>query len=271
MATDRIIGTERHFVKRAAAQAGAALNLVLGGRSHDSIGILLYHSIAAEVPEVSPSLYNVPPARFRAQLQGLLDLGYRFWPLDRALRQHASGQPFPPKTVVLTFDDGYETVFTNAWPVLRDMNIPGTVFLATAFLDSGDPFPFDKWAVKHRRDVPRAAFRPMTTAQCEELHASGLIELAAHTHTHQDFRDRAHEFQRDLEHCVRYLRKRFALDEVSFSFPYGKPSLGYVDRELVRAAKIVGVRCGLTTEDVVVDRLDDPFSWGPLQCVCVRH
>ena len=260
--TDRIIGTRRHLVKRAAAQAGAGLNRVLGSRSQDSIGILLYHGIAEEVPGVPRPLYNVRPARFRAQLVGLLELGYVFWPLARALRQHAAAEPFPPKTIVLTFDDGFESVFTNAWPILRELNISSTVFLATAFLDSSDPFPFDDWGVRHHHDVPRTALRPMTTEQCAELQASGLVELAAHTHTHQDFRGRAAEFQQDLVRCVRCLRERFALDGVAFSFPYGKPSLGYVDRELVGAAKRAGVTCGLTTEDVVVDRMTDPFGWG---------
>ena len=259
---DRIIGTQRHVVKRAAAQAGAGLHRVLGSRSRDALGILLYHGLAEEVPGVPSPLYNVRPARFRAQLEGLLERGYRFWPLARALRQHAAAQPCPPKTIVLTFDDGYETVFTNGWPILRALNIPATVFLATAFLDRDGPFPFDNWAVRHQHDVPRAAFRPMTTAQCAELHASGLVELAAHTHTHQDFRARPADFQQDLEQCVRYLQERFALAEVAFSFPYGKPALGYVDSELVRAAKLVGVTCGLTTEDVVVDRSADRFGWG---------
>jgi peptidoglycan/xylan/chitin deacetylase (PgdA/CDA1 family) len=256
------MGTNRHFVKRAAAQAGAGLNRVLGSRSEDSIGILLYHGVAEEVSTAPRPLYNVRPLRFRAQLEGLIELGYGFWPLARALHQHAADKPFPPKTIVLTFDDGYETVFTHAWPILRELNIPATVFLATAFLDSDDPFPFDEWGVQHQQDVPRPVFRPMTTEQCRELHGSKLIELGAHTHTHQDFRTRAGEFEKDLKECVECLQQRFALDQISFSFPYGKPSLGYANRELVGAARQVGVTCGLTTEDVVVDRQDDPFSWG---------
>jgi peptidoglycan/xylan/chitin deacetylase (PgdA/CDA1 family) len=262
LVNNRIMGGNRHFVKRAAAQAGAGLNHVLGSRIDDSLGILLYHRIAEEVPTAPRPLYNVRPLRFRAQLEGLLELGYGFWPLTRALQQHAAGKPFPPNTIVLTFDDGYESVFTQAWPILRELNIPATVFLATAFLDSDDPFPFDKWGLQHRHNVPRASFQPMTTEQCRELHASRLIELGAHTHTHQDFRARAKEFQQDLEECIRCLRRRFALDQISFSFPYGKPSFGYVNRELVGAAKRVGVTCGLTTEDVVVGRQADPFGWG---------
>jgi peptidoglycan/xylan/chitin deacetylase (PgdA/CDA1 family) len=214
------------------------------------------------MPAIPGGAYNVSPARFRAQLTGLLDRGHQFWPLARALEHHAAGQPFPPKTVVLTFDDGYAGVFTHAWPVLRDLEVPATIFLATAFLDSDAPFPFDDWGVTHRARLPADAFRPLTTAQCHELAASGLIELGAHTHTHQDFRDRADAFRQDLQTCVDLLRHKFGLAEVAFAFPFGKPSHGYARRDLVDAARQVGVTCGLTTEDVVVAPGTDPFAWG---------
>jgi glycosyltransferase involved in cell wall biosynthesis/peptidoglycan/xylan/chitin deacetylase (PgdA/CDA1 family) len=258
----RVARAARRLVKHAAAGASAGLHRALGSRAGDSLGILLYHSIAEEVPGVPLAPYNVPPARFRAQLQGLRERGYQFWPLGRALEQHAAGRPFLPKTVVLTFDDGYASVFTQAWPVLRALNIPATVFLATAFLDRDQPFPFDDWGVTHQDRVPGEALRPMTTAQCRELARSGLIELGAHTHTHQDFRHRADDFDLDLRTCVDLLRRRFDLDDIAFAFPYGKPSLGYADRDLVEAARRVGVTCGLTTEDVVVPPHADPFAWG---------
>ncbi len=43
----------------------------------------------------------------------------------------------------VTFDDGFETVYRHAWPVLQELRIPATVFLNTAYLDSPEPFPFD--------------------------------------------------------------------------------------------------------------------------------
>jgi peptidoglycan/xylan/chitin deacetylase (PgdA/CDA1 family) len=252
----------RHLLKHVAARASSGLSRTLGSRAGRSFGILLYHRIVEQVPGVSSPPFNVPPSRFRAQLEGLLDRGYRFWPLARAIRQHAAAEPFPPKTVVLTFDDGYENVCTKAWPILRELNVPATVFLATAFLGGDDPFPFDDWALRHRRHMPGEAFRPMTVEQCRELRRSGLIELAAHTHTHRDFRNQPEALRRDLQTCVDYLRRVLDLDQIAFAFPYGKPSLGYASRDLVDAARVAGVTCALTTEDILVDPLADPFTWG---------
>ncbi len=147
--------------------------------------------------------WNVTPARFRAQIQGLLARGYRPWPLRKVLAYHDAGQSIPPQTFVVTFDDGYENVYQQAFPVLREHDVPATVFLATAYLDSHGPFPFDDWPCAGAPGVPAETWRPLTTAQCEEMLASGLVELGSHTHVHADFRNRPEDFRRDLAALAR--------------------------------------------------------------------
>ena len=164
--------------------------------------------------------------------------------------------------MVVTLDDGFESVYTNACPVLRELNVPATVFLNTAYLGSPEPFPFDPWAIANQRQAPLDSFRALSVDQCHELIDGELIELGAHTHTHQDFRNRTDAFRSDLETNVEFLQREFCLNDVTFAFPFGKPCLGYVNPELVEAARQVGVCCALTTEDKLVDPTADPFTWG---------
>ena len=105
-------------------------------------GILMYHRIAPEVAGKSPLTWNVTPDRFRRQLADLLRLGFRPWPLQDLLDALADRRPFPPRTFAVTFDDGYASIHDYAWPILRELQIPATVFLATQYLDQ-DWFPFD--------------------------------------------------------------------------------------------------------------------------------
>src|SRR5262249_27032054 len=149
--------------------------------------------------------------RLRQQLRGLLECGYRPWSLRRALEQSGSGLPFPATAFVVTFDDGYEGVYHHAWPILRELEIPWTVFIATAYLDSAGPFPFDDWAEAGSTRVPAGSWRPLRRAQCREMLTDELVELGAHTHTHRDFRGRCEEFEADLNHCVAELREDFGL------------------------------------------------------------
>src|SRR5262249_14325564 len=104
------------------------------------MGILMYHRVAP-LPDgkgVRAPTWNVTPSRLREQLSGLLDRGYRPWPLRQALAHSRQGLPLPSTAFVVTFDDGYESVYRHAWPILRALRIPATVFLATAYLDSAE-------------------------------------------------------------------------------------------------------------------------------------
>jgi peptidoglycan/xylan/chitin deacetylase (PgdA/CDA1 family) len=252
----------RDLGKRLAGRASVGLSSLLGSRAGASLGILVYHRVAAAVPGVPRPALNVTPARFRGQLAGLRARGFQFWPLLRVLEHRARGVPIPPRTVVVTFDDGFASVCTGAWPVLQELHVPATVFVNTAYLDSGEPFPFDDWGKAQRQRVPAEAYRPLSTAQAREMARSGLVELGAHTHTHADFRGRPEEFRQDLQTCVEVLRQRFGLAEVTFAFPFGRRSLGYVSDALLEAARQTGVLCALTTEAVLVEPGSDPFGWG---------
>ncbi|MBI3466081.1 MAG: polysaccharide deacetylase family protein [Planctomycetes bacterium] len=258
----RLRKTVNDLGMRAAGNIAAGLHALLGSRANNRIGILTYHRIAPHVRGAPPPLHNVTPERFREQIGGLLRRDFNVWPLRRILHDTAVGRELPPRTIAITFDDGFETVFTRAWPILRELQAPATVFVNTAYLDSTGPFPFDAWGVDWQGRVPPETYRPLTSAQCRELQAGGLMDLGAHTHTHADFRDRPEQFREDLQLSVDVLRARFGLDEVPFAFPFGSPALGFSGGALAQAARDTGVVCGLTTEGVLIDPRSDPLHWG---------
>jgi peptidoglycan/xylan/chitin deacetylase (PgdA/CDA1 family) len=158
---------------------------------------------------------------------------------------------------VVTFDDGYENNYLSALPVLEELQVPATVFLATAFLDHHGPFPFDDWSAAGSKRVPDISWRPLTTEECRLMTASGLVELGAHTHTHQRFAGRCQDFARDLETSVAVLRDRFDILQPTFAFPFGLNS-----PEMIDAAKKAGVRCALTTQPERSHLHTDAFGWG---------
>jgi peptidoglycan/xylan/chitin deacetylase (PgdA/CDA1 family) len=224
----------------------------------------MYHRVVPPPPGLAEPTYNVPPDRFDIQLQGLLRRGFEPWPLRKMLEFHGAGKPIPQKAFAVTFDDGFDNVYQCAWPILERLGVPATVFLATAFLDSRDPFPMDDWELAGSERVPPVSWRPLTTAHCRQMQAGGLIELAAHTHTHQDFRGRPKVFAEDLRRCLAELRLQFGIESATFAFPYGETELGFAGPELAAAAKEVGVLCALTADSALVRPRDDCFDWGRL-------
>ena len=95
--------------------------------------ILLYHHVAEDTP---PST-TISPADFEAHLSYLRDNGFTVVGLDRAIESLRSNQALPEKSVVITFDDGYSSIYSEAFPLLQSYGYPFTLFLSTGPIDSG--------------------------------------------------------------------------------------------------------------------------------------
>ncbi|MEX0701757.1 MAG: polysaccharide deacetylase family protein [Planctomycetales bacterium] len=249
--------------KRAlAARAAVVCRAVRRGPARGTFGILMYHRVTEAVPDAPFPTWNVTPRRFRAQLRGLLGRGYRPRHLREVLADCAAGRPIAPRTFVVTFDDGYENNYTEAYPVLRELGVPATIFLATAYLDGRTPFPNDDWEAAGTAKAPLDSWRPLATWQCKEMLAGGLIDLGTHTHTHADFREQSERLYRELRFSLDVLRQKFGLEDATFAFPYGTKRLGFSGPPLSDVARDAGVLCALTTEADPVHPADDPFDWG---------
>lgn len=111
------------------------VNARLTGESVASI--LMYHSIPAphEVPWMDPR--NCLSAEgFEAQMQFLAN-HRQVVSIDALVQQLNAGEAICPGTVAITFDDGYLNNLRVAAPILAKYNLPATLYLATAYVDSG--------------------------------------------------------------------------------------------------------------------------------------
>ena len=216
---------------------------VRSGRTAEGTGILMYHRIAPRTDGVPDPTWNVTSEQFREQLSGLLARGFRPISLSEVLRYVQQGRSLPRRSFAVTFDDGYGNFCTHARPILQELSVPATVFVATAYLDTRCPFPFDDWVAAGSSRVPATAWMPMSTEQCVELRDDALVEVGTHTHTHAYFRRRADAFYLDLQTSMEAMRRLMGLERVALAFPFG-----FVERQLVVAAHRAGVSCALTIQ-----------------------
>ncbi|WP_028112655.1 polysaccharide deacetylase family protein [Ferrimonas kyonanensis] len=90
--------------------------------------ILQYHHVS----EDTPASTSVTPAQFAEQMAYLADNDFNVVPLNDVIDAVRQRQALPPKTVAITFDDGYQNVADNAHPILRRHQFPYTLFVSIA-------------------------------------------------------------------------------------------------------------------------------------------
>ncbi|MFH1038924.1 MAG: polysaccharide deacetylase family protein [PVC group bacterium] len=122
-------------MKRVLAKAGfysGFFRLWLRSRRPGAFPILMYHHVTGGE---EPFLPHVPVRVFARQM-AYLKKNYRVRELDRLVGMVKSGEKIPARSLALTFDDEYEDVYRNAFPLLKAYRLPATIFITTGFVDT---------------------------------------------------------------------------------------------------------------------------------------
>lgn len=140
------------------------------------VPILMYHYVSEPPPgaDVYRQDLSVAPDRFESHLRYLVQNSYRVITLDDLLYALTQGRPLPPKPVILTFDDGYEDNYQNAFRLLQEYGLVGHFFIITDFVNAG-----------------RAGY--MTWPQIEEMAAAGQ-RFGSHSRDHPNLRGKSVDY-----------------------------------------------------------------------------
>ena len=129
-------------IKRSVLGASSRLGLLSGVRDsawrQRRLLILCYHSISIDDEHEWSGTYSMSPALLEARLRMLRDGRYNVLPLDEAMRRLYEGT-LPPRSVVLTFDDGMFDFYARARSLLQQFGFPATVYLTTYYSEYSKP------------------------------------------------------------------------------------------------------------------------------------
>jgi peptidoglycan/xylan/chitin deacetylase (PgdA/CDA1 family) len=190
--------------KRAVASAWGRFAVPRGGLSL----ILNYHSVRPA------HAYATTPADFRAQLSYLKN-NFSVISLSEFHALRSRGIPLPAKSAVITFDDGFQDNYQYAYPVLRELGFPATIFLATGFING-------------EVDITRGwqdycGLDPLKWSQILEMSQSG-IGFGAHTHTHPILTAiTLDEAEAEIVRSKTAIAGRLGSPPQHFAFPQGQP------------------------------------------------
>ncbi|WP_051663183.1 polysaccharide deacetylase family protein [Alicyclobacillus macrosporangiidus] len=194
------------------APAGATAAHAASPNPNLSVPILEYH----EANYVPGNVATLKPGQLEAELQWLHDHGFHtvnFGQLYAALYQ---GYRLPSRPVLLTFDDGYESVYLKVFPLLKRYHFQATVFAVSGFTHD-----------QPNRDKP---FPTMTVSELQELQASGLVDVENHTATHADLSKLSvDEQRREIDGAAAFLENVVHHPIRFFCYPDGDYSDQTVD------------------------------------------
>ena len=198
------------------------------------VSILMYHQVGAFAPMRTHRAVYCHHRRFAAQMAYLHRLRYPVLRLDEALAGLRGERPLPARSVVLTFDDGYENFYEYALPVLARYGFPAMVYVLADRL--GQPAA---WLGVDGRATPPL----MTAARLRELRRAG-IDIGSHGLTHRRLAlvERA-VAEREVAHSKQRLEQLLGEPVAHFCYPYGSYDDAVVD--MVAAA---GYRSAVTCD-----------------------
>ena len=178
--------------------------LALRARSSaaDGATFLISHRVGAGTRDE----LDVPAGAFARQLEQLDS--HEVLSIDAALDRLDARDTRP--CVVLTFDDGFEDVYENAWPLLRERRLPFTVYLASSYVSA--PMVWEGSTAKG------AAGRGMSWEQLAEMVDSGLCTVGNHTHRHVPPESLS---EPELDDCTAIIESRLGVRPSHFTYPWG--------------------------------------------------
>ena len=156
---------------------------------------------------------------FAQQLAYLHEHGYTTLSLDQAIADIDGSQAAPPRSLLLTFDDGYADSAHVALPLLRTYDMRATLFVITGYIGQSN-----RWNHRACYDAQH-----MTWDELRHWHESGG-DIGGHSHLHYCMtRLNPDELQETVQLNKRLLEEEAGITPRAFAYPYGRFNQAVID------------------------------------------
>lgn len=189
--------------------------------------ILTYHQIGEDLG----SGLSVSVKTFVGQMQFLKDKGYHSITLEEAAGLLKSEKPLPPRSVVITFDDGFKNIYTLAYSILEKYGFTATIFLVADFLGKDND-----WS-ENKEKLSSPLLGP------EEIASMPSISYGSHALNHRHLtRLSESEAREEIGSSRKKLQDLIGREILTFCYPYGD-----YNASIARIVQEAGYSCACTT------------------------
>jgi len=194
------------------------------------VAVLGYHDFT---PSGEATEMRILTAKFRAQMEQLRQLGISVISFDDFTAWKRGTKTIPERSVLLTFDDGWKSVYDDAFPILKELNYPFTLFLYKNYVDGGS--------------------KALTAPMINDMVKAGAV-LGSHSISHpypitfRKHRDQGADaydrfLRKEIGESKRFLESKFKIKALTYSYPGG-----YVTAEMLPIAEEFGYHYAFTTK-----------------------
>lgn len=172
------------------------------------VAILGYHDFSETEPETA---MRIRTSKFRMQMEAIRQLGISVISLDDFVAWKNGGKEIPEKSVLITLDDGWKSVYTDAFPILREFGYPFTLYLYKNYVDGGN--------------------KALSSAMIREMIAAGAT-IGSHSVSHpypvtiKGHRKKGPDaydafLRKEMGESKRFLEARFGVKAGTYAYPGG--------------------------------------------------
>lgn len=219
-----------------------------------ALPVLMYHHILNETSRHND--YTISPEAFRSDLAYLKAQGYTPVLIRDLLAYANEGKALPEKPVMITFDDGYESFYEYAFPILQEMEFPAVFSVVGRYADEYT-----------QTDDHHIRYSHSNWAQLKELQDSGIVEIQNHSYNlhSNEGRKGSKKLPGESQEAYRKLlngdlgklqsacTEHLGVTPTTFTYPFG-----HISTEALPVLKGMGFQAAMTCEEKINYLTGDP-------------
>ena len=172
------------------------------------VSILGYHDLAENLPETAMRIHT---SKFRKQMEAIRQMGVKVITLEEFTAWKKGEGKLLENSILITFDDGWKSVYTDAFPILKEFGFPFTIFLYKNYVDGGG--------------------KALTSPMIQEMATSGA-SIGSHSVSHpypltvKSYRKKGPDpydayLRKEMGESKRFLESKFPVKVTTYAYPGG--------------------------------------------------
>lgn len=157
-----------------AASMSAVTHAGMHTPDRNLLTIIGYHEITDHERALIPQ-YAIKSTQFAEQIQSLKKDGFHFISVDQLIKANQGSYKLPKKPLLLTVDDGYQSFYKYAYPIVKEKRVPVVLSVVGSWIETqGQQVSFGD------QKIPRSDI--LTWAELKEMQDSGYVEIGNHSY-----------------------------------------------------------------------------------------